>query len=92
VLQSDALGRTSEGDHGMSLQIHSHCPIYVTQRHPSVYIVPLGETDVRETIELGGSELGGFLGGSLLPTIFSLPANHFFVSPTIIPSFQIIQI
>ncbi len=38
--QSDALGRTSEGDHGMSLQICSHCPIYVTQRHLSVYILP----------------------------------------------------
>ena len=41
--QSDPPGRTSEGDHGMSLQFRSHCPIYVTQRHLSVYILPRGE-------------------------------------------------
>jgi hypothetical protein len=43
VSQSDTLGRTSDGDHRMSLQICSHCPICVTQRHPSVYIIPRGK-------------------------------------------------
>ncbi len=41
--QSDAPGRMPEGDHGLSLLIHSHCPIYVTQRHPLVYILPRGK-------------------------------------------------
>jgi hypothetical protein len=47
----------------MSLQICSHCPIYVTQRHPTVYILPRGKL----TCGVRGGMTSQALGGVNLP-------------------------